>query len=122
MLGVAYPFNLLHLSVARLVSHFKPAPHSPAAQLSSYFRAAKLKRILLFWYCKQYVKVNGCYSNLTFMFCIIANDCACGMNYHPRMHHKQIEIWGITSTSGNFRPYQIQIAFIHFNVERCIHS
>ena len=30
------------------------------------------------------------------------------------MHHKQIELWGITSTSGNFRPYQIQTALIPF--------
>ena len=26
----------------------------------------------------------------------------------PRMSRKQIELWDITSTSGNFRPYQIQ--------------
>ena len=49
------------------------------------------------------------------MFWIIANDCACLMIY-PRMSRKQIELWGIKSTSGNFRPYQIQTATIHFNV------
>ena len=32
------------------------------------------------------------------------------------MPHKQIELWGITATSGNFRPYPIQTANIHFNV------
>ena len=32
----------------------------------------------------------------------------------PRMPRKQIELWDITSTSGNFRPYQIQTANIHF--------
>ena len=30
------------------------------------------------------------------------------------MPRKQIELWDITSTSGNFRPYQIQTANIHF--------
>ena len=34
----------------------------------------------------------------------------------PRMPRKQIELWDITSTSGNFRPYQIQTANIHFKV------
>ena len=33
----------------------------------------------------------------------------------PRMPRKQIELWDITSTSGNFRPYQIQTANIYFN-------
>ena len=33
----------------------------------------------------------------------------------PIMHRNQIELWGIKSTSGNFRPYQIQTANIHFN-------
>ena len=33
----------------------------------------------------------------------------------PRIPHKQIELWGITTTSGNFRSYQIQTANIHFN-------
>ena len=32
----------------------------------------------------------------------------------PSMPRKQIELWDITSTSGNFRPYQIQTAIIHF--------
>ena len=32
----------------------------------------------------------------------------------PKMPRKQIELWDITSTSGNFRPYQIQTANIHF--------
>ena len=32
----------------------------------------------------------------------------------PRIPHKQIELWDITSSSGNFRPYQIQTANIHF--------
>ena len=31
----------------------------------------------------------------------------------PRMPRKQIELWDITSTSVNFRPYQIQTANIH---------
>ena len=34
---------------------------------------------------------------------------------YPRMPCKQIERWGIKSTSDNFRPYQIQTANIHFN-------
>ena len=34
---------------------------------------------------------------------------------YPRMPRKQIEVWGIKSTSGNFRPYQTQTANIHFN-------
>ena len=34
----------------------------------------------------------------------------------PRMTRKRIEQWGIKSTSGNFRPYQIQTANIHFKV------
>ena len=34
----------------------------------------------------------------------------------PGMPRKQIEIWDITSNSGNFRPYQIQTANIHFKV------
>ena len=34
---------------------------------------------------------------------------------YPMIHHKQIELWGIKSTSGNFRSYQIQIAFTPFN-------
>ena len=33
---------------------------------------------------------------------------------YPRMPRKQIELWGIKSNSGNFRPYQIQIANNHF--------
>ena len=32
----------------------------------------------------------------------------------PRMPRKQIELWDITLTSGNFRSYQIQTANIHF--------
>ena len=32
----------------------------------------------------------------------------------PRMSRKQIELWDITSTSGNLRPYQIQTANVHF--------
>ena len=35
----------------------------------------------------------------------------------PRKPRKQIELWDITSTSGNFRPYQIQTANIHFKAE-----
>ena len=35
---------------------------------------------------------------------------------YPIMPRKQIELWGIKSTSGNFRPYQIQTANIHFNI------
>ena len=34
----------------------------------------------------------------------------------PRIPCKQIELWDIASTSGNFQPYQIQTANIHFNV------
>ena len=34
---------------------------------------------------------------------------------YPRMPRKQIELWGIKSTSGNFQPYQIQTANIYFN-------
>ena len=30
-------------------------------------------------------------------------------------NNKRIELWGIRSTSGHFRPYQIQTANIHFN-------
>ena len=33
---------------------------------------------------------------------------------YPRMRRKQIELWGIKSTSGNFRPYQIKTANIPF--------
>ena len=33
-----------------------------------------------------------------------------------RMACKQIELCDITSTSGNFRPYQIQTANIHFKI------
>ena len=33
---------------------------------------------------------------------------------YPRINHKQIELRGITSTSGNFRLDQIQTAFISF--------
>ena len=33
---------------------------------------------------------------------------------YPRMPREQIELWGIKSTSGNFWPYQIQTAIIHF--------
>ena len=57
----------------------------------------------------------GATPDLTFMFWIIANDCARRRSMYPRMHHKLIELWGIISTSGNFRPYQIQTAFIHCN-------
>ena len=32
----------------------------------------------------------------------------------PRMPSKQIELWDITSPSGNFQPYQIQTENIHF--------
>ena len=39
---------------------------------------------------------------------------------YPRMPRKQIELWGIKSTSGNFRPYQIQTADIHFKGQ--VHS
>ena len=35
---------------------------------------------------------------------------------YPRIPRKEIELWGIKSTAGNFRPYQIQTANIHFNV------
>ena len=38
----------------------------------------------------------------------------------PRMPRKQIELWDITSTSGNFRPYQIQTANIHFFKKKAI--
>ena len=31
------------------------------------------------------------------------------------MPRKQTELWDITSTSGNFRPYEIQTANIYFN-------
>ena len=62
------------------------------------------------------LKWRGATRDFTFMFWIIANDCACLMIY-PRMSRKQIELWGIKSTSGNFRPYQIQTANIHFNVD-----
>ena len=34
----------------------------------------------------------------------------------PRKPRKQIELWDISSTSGNFRPYQIQTANIHFKL------
>ena len=34
----------------------------------------------------------------------------------PIMPHKQIELWDITLTSGNFHPYQIQTANIHFSL------
>ena len=40
----------------------------------------------------------------------------------PIIPHKQIELWGITSTSGNFRPYQIQTANIHFKESAYIKS
>ena len=33
---------------------------------------------------------------------------------YPRMPRKQIELLGIKSTSGNFRPYQIKTTNIHF--------
>ena len=36
------------------------------------------------------------------------------IGYIPSMPRKQIELWDIRSTSGNFRPYQIQTANIHF--------
>ena len=36
------------------------------------------------------------------------------------MHRKQIELWGIKSTSGNFRSYQIQTAIIHFKFSSAI--
>ena len=35
----------------------------------------------------------------------------------PRLPRKQIELWDTTSTSGNFRPYQIQTANIHFKTD-----
>ena len=35
---------------------------------------------------------------------------------YPRIPHKQIQLWGIKSTSGNFRPYQIQTVNIHFKL------
>ena len=60
-------------------------------------------------------KLKGCYSRLhfhVFDYCQwlrMPDDLIC-----PRMPHKQIELWGIISTSGNFRPYQIQTANIHF--------
>ena len=38
----------------------------------------------------------------------------------PRIPYKQIELWGITSTSGNFRPYQIQTANIHFKFQKAL--
>ena len=37
------------------------------------------------------------------------------------MHRKQIELWGIKSTSGNFRSYQIQTAIIHFKIQCRLH-
>ena len=36
------------------------------------------------------------------------------LSIYPIIHHKQIELWGIESTSGNFRSYQIQTAFTPF--------
>ena len=61
------------------------------------------------------LKWRGATRDFSFMFWIIANDCACLMILCiPRLPRKQIELWGIKSTSGNFRPYQIQTANIHF--------
>ena len=59
------------------------------------------------------VKVKGCYSRFhlhVLDYCQwlrMPDYLIC-----PRIPHKQIG--GITSTSGNFRPYQIQTANIHF--------
>ena len=53
------------------------------------------------------------------MFWIIANDCAGLVIFCPRVPHNQIELWDITSTSGNFRPYQILTANIRFNFALC---
>ena len=51
-------------------------------------------------------KWRGATRELTFMFWIIANNCACIMIVFPRMHNKQIELWILhmrISVTFNFR-------------------
>ena len=38
------------------------------------------------------------------------------------MHRNQIELWGIKSTSGNFRSYQIQTGFFPFKIFQIFQS
>ena len=61
------------------------------------------------------LKVKGCYSRF---HSHVLDYCQwLRWSFYPRMPHKQIELLGITSTTGNFRPYQIQTANIHFKLQ-----
>ena len=57
---------------------------------------------------KKTLKRMGATQDLTFMFWIIANDCACVMIFFIQqcLIHKQIELWGITSTSSHIKSKQ----------------
>ena len=65
----------------------------------------------------QPLKWRGANRDLTFMFWIIANDCAFAMINLSNNASTQIELWGIKSTSGNFQSYQIQTAFTPFKIQ-----
>ena len=64
------------------------------------------------------LKVKRCYSRFHFH---VLDYCQWlrtpDDSISPRIPRKQIELWGIKSTSGNFRSYQIQTATIHFNLQ-----
>ena len=67
------------------------------------------------------LKVKGCYSRFNFHVLVYCQWLRMPWwSIYPIMHHKQIELWGIIPTSGNFRPYQIQTANIHFNPRRTV--
>ena len=75
------------------------------------------------WIARLVRDLRSATRDFTFMFWIIANDCAClTILSIPRLPRKQIELWGIKSTSGNFPPYQIQTATFHFKVYEIINS
>ena len=96
---------------------FKKKPREVTRFIMSYFYTCRCKH----WFCLHLpctaalTKVKGCYSR--FHFHVLDYCQWLRIPHDLLMPHKQIELWGITSTSGHFRPYQIQTANIHFKFQ-----
>ena len=72
-------------------------------------------QLILLYPMKRSIKVKRCYSR----FHIHVLDYCQWLRMPDDLpildkNNKRFELWGIRSTSGHFRPYQIQIANIHF--------
>ena len=111
-------------AIINLHPYFLPSPTLPMLLQIEYWLSPTIKYEQQFFELSpmdKELKVKWCYS--TFHFHVLDYCWWLRMpDYHicPRIPHNHIELWGITSTSGNFRPYQIQTANIHFKVS--IHS